>query len=345
MKNLKTLLASFLILTVNCSFAQDIHFSQVSFSPLTLNPALTGANGAINGVINYKTQWASVARSYNTMAASFDMRILENKSGIFAAGLNFFNDQSGQSRISQNAVNLHLAYHMFLNDEHSIGVGLYGGWGQNALTFNDDKWGVQYDQAQGAYNGSIGSGENFERQSFSYIDAGTGILYSYNDSRDGFSGDEGKVVNVGFAAYHVNQPSYSFIAAANDKLRMRISGFADALITLKSSRNSIRPGVYFNYQNGSKEIVLGTYYRYMATQGSQITGLKKPLYLSLGGFYRFGDALITKFMAEFHEYSLGIAYDFNVSNLSTFSRSLGGFEMFLRYSMPQLGGMGSKSRI
>lgn len=343
MKNLKTLLVSLLILIGNCNFAQDIHFSQVGFSPLTLNPALTGASGAINGLINYRSQWASVAKPYNTMAASFDMRVMESKNGIFAVGLNFFNDQSGESRINQNSVNLHLAYHMFLNDEHSIGVGIYGGWGQNALTLNDDKWGVQYDGA--AYDGSIGSGEIFSRQSFSYIDAGTGIVYSFNDSRSGFSTDEGKRVNAGIAIYHVNEPSYSFVAAANDKLNMRMSGFADALITLNGSRNSIRPGAYVNFQNGSKEIVLGTYYRYMATQGSQITGFKKPLYLSLGGFYRFGDAFITKFMAEFHEYSLGLAYDFNVSNLSTFSRSLGGFELFLRYALPQLGGMGTKARI
>lgn len=343
MKNLKTLLAGLLIITGNCTFAQDIHFSQVSFSPLTLNPALTGANGAINGIINYRTQWASVAKPYNTMAASFDMRVAESSSGFFAAGLNFFNDQSGESRINQNSVNLHLAYHLYLNDEHSLGVGIYGGWGQNALTLNNDKWGIQYDGA--AYNGSIGSGENFSRQSFSYLDAGTGILYSYNDSRSGFSTDEGKRVNAGFAVYHVNQPSYSFVAAANDKLRMRMSGFADALITFKSSRNSIRPGMYFNYQNANMEFVMGTYYRYMVTQGSQMTGLKKPFYLSLGAFYRLGDAVITKFMMEFHEYSLGFAYDFNVSNLSTFSRSLGGFEMFLRYSLPEFGGIAPKSRI
>ena len=62
MKNLKTLLASLLIITGNCTFAQDIHFSQVGFSPLTLNPALAGANGAINGVLNYRSQWSSVAK-------------------------------------------------------------------------------------------------------------------------------------------------------------------------------------------------------------------------------------------------------------------------------------------
>lgn len=343
MKILKTLLVSLPIIAGSLTNAQDIHFSQVGYSPLTLNPALAGANSALEGIINYKTQWASVAKPYNTMAASFDARIMESRNGFFAAGLNFYNDQSGESKISQTAVNLHLSYHMFLNDENSIGVGIYGGWGQNALTLGDDKWGIQYNGT--AYDGSIANGENFSRQSYSYIDAGTGILYSYNNSRGGFSTDEGMKINVGAAVYHVNQPNYSFVDAANDKLRMRISTFADALITLKDSRNSIRPGVYFNYQNGSKEIILGTYYRYMVTQGSQVTGLKKPLYLSLGGFYRFGDAVITKFMAEFHEYSLGFAYDFNVSNLSTYSRSLGGFELFLRYSLDNFGPLGTKSRI
>jgi len=59
------------------SFAQDIHFSQMEYSPLTLNPALAGANSPMQGIVNYRSQWNSVAVPYKTIAASFDMRCNE----------------------------------------------------------------------------------------------------------------------------------------------------------------------------------------------------------------------------------------------------------------------------
>lgn len=73
-------------------FAQDVHFSQMSFSPLNLNPALAGANSTLQGIVNYRSQWNSVAEPYQTIGASVDGRFNDNKrnkKGIIAGGLNF----------------------------------------------------------------------------------------------------------------------------------------------------------------------------------------------------------------------------------------------------------------
>ena len=97
--------------------AQDVHFSQIGYSPLTVNPALAGANSPLQIIANYRSQWGSVAAPYNTIAASVDGRITQSgpmKTGFFAAGLNFFNDNSGDVKISTNNINLHLAYHCLL---------------------------------------------------------------------------------------------------------------------------------------------------------------------------------------------------------------------------------------
>src|SRR5690554_6833712 len=78
--------------------AQDVHFSQMYYSPLTLNPALSGIDNPITAIVNFRTQWKSIATPYNTIGFSVDARLNENKrdkKGIFAMGLNFFNDQSG----------------------------------------------------------------------------------------------------------------------------------------------------------------------------------------------------------------------------------------------------------
>ena len=129
----KLALATFFTASV---FAQDIHFSQMEFSPLTLNPALAGANSPMQGIVNYRSQWSSVATPFKTIAASVDARFNENKrkkSGIIAGGLNFFNDQSGDLQVNTTNVNINLAYHLILDQNSTIGLGIYTGFGQRSI--------------------------------------------------------------------------------------------------------------------------------------------------------------------------------------------------------------------
>ena len=60
---------------LNFVSAQDIHFSQMGYSPLTLNPALAGANYDLQVNANYRSQWNSVAEPFQTVAVSADTRL------------------------------------------------------------------------------------------------------------------------------------------------------------------------------------------------------------------------------------------------------------------------------
>ena len=56
--------------------AQDIHFSQLTMSPLTYNPAMTGRFfGDMRGLANYKNQWQNVGSPYTTYAVAYDMKV------------------------------------------------------------------------------------------------------------------------------------------------------------------------------------------------------------------------------------------------------------------------------
>ena len=69
--------------------AQDIHFSMFYASPLTLNPALTGANeGTYRAAGIYRSQWASISTPFTTYAVSFDIKLLQEKlkNDIFGVG-------------------------------------------------------------------------------------------------------------------------------------------------------------------------------------------------------------------------------------------------------------------
>ena len=336
---------SFLVLMCVSTFgsAQDVHFSHMEYSPLTLNPALAGANSPMQGIVNYRSQWNSVAVPYQTIAASFDARFNENKrdkKGIIAGGINFFNDQAGDLKVTTNNVNVNLAYHLILDRTSTLGLGIYTGFGQRTINPNEGRWGSQYDGS--AYNPTILSGETFNSASFTFIDAGAGIVYTYKKNQGYMTQNDQRAFNYGFAMYHVNNPGYSFQEQSSEKLYMRWSMFANGTIGIQNTRGSILPGVYFQRQKTSMEILYGLYYKYQINEGSMATGFNKPFAIYLGLFHRLKDAMVGKFMVEWDQYSAGFGYDINISSLTEVSRSKGGFELFLRFNMGNGGGFRSR---
>jgi hypothetical protein len=134
------------------------------------------------------------------------------------------------------------------------------------------------------------------------------------------------------------------MAANNEQLYMRFTGFANAVIGISNSRNSLMPAIYFQRQKTATEFLFGTYWRYQIQEASRVTGFNKGSFLALGIFYRTSDAFVAKAMFEMSDYSVGFAYDFNVSSLTPVSRTRGGFELFLKYSLAKKFGV-NRSRI
>ena len=345
---MKTNLYAILLTSALCYFqmsihAQDVHFSHMEFSPLTLNPGLAGANSPMQGVVNYRSQWNSIATPYKTIAASFDARFNENKrnkKGIIAGGLNFFNDQSGDLNVNTTNVNLNLAYHLILDRTSTLGLGIYTGFGQRSIDPNSGRWGSQYDGT--SYNAAISSGETFNSASFNYMDAGAGIVYTYKKDQGYMTQNNNREFQFGFSMYHLNRPGYSFINKADERLYVRYSAFANATIGIGNTRGSFMPAIYFQRQKSSMEIMYGFNYKYLINEGSMYTGFNRPFSLYLGVFNRFKDAMVARFMMEWDQYSAGFAYDFNVSSLTPVSNAKGGFELFLRFNMGDGGGFRSR---
>lgn len=341
--NMKYLFSLVVATVLNSAYSQDVHFSHMEFSPLTLNPALAGANSPMQGIVNFRSQWNSVATPYQTIAASFDARFNENKrqkSGHIAGGINFYNDQAGDLRVSTNNVNLNLAYHLLMDANNTIGLGIYGGYGQRALNSAGGKWATQYNGM--SYDPNLMSGETFSNATFGYLDAGAGIVYTYNSGGGYMNQNIDRKINAGFSVYHVNRPNFSFIEAANERLHMRMSGFVNAEIGIANTRGSILPGVYYHRQKNAQEIYFGANYKYNLHEGSRHTGFTRPMALYIGLFGRFKDAMVGKVMFEYDQFSAGFGYDINISSLTEVSRAKGGFELFLRFNAGNGGGFRSR---
>lgn len=324
---------------------QDIHFSQMRYSQLNVNPALAGAEQSLQAVANFREQWNSVAEPFTTIAATVDLRIREQQSrnGFLALGVNFFNDVAGDVRMTTTSASLSLAYHLYVGDKSTIGAALQGGYGQRGISNPEGTWASQF--VGSGFDRDMVSGESFQASSFSHFDVGGGIVYRYSRNDGYMQGNDHFDLSTGLAVYHANRPNNSFLANGTDDLAMRFSGFAHANLGIGASNFSLLPALYYNRQGGHQEFLGGTYARILLREASKRTGFLEAFSMSYGLFYRLKDAFVAKFMLEYSNYSLGMSYDFNASGLTAVSQGRGGMEFFIRFILPQPIGTGKKLRI
>ncbi len=342
---LKSVLLTSLSIASSIVIAQDIHFSQMRYSPLNLNPGLTGADGNLQISSNYRTQWNSVAAPFETIGASFETRIREKRgaNGFLALGLNFFNDVAGDVRMRTTNASLNVAYHAYLDDNSTLGLGMQAGFGQRGISPDNGLWESQF--VGTGFNPLISSGENFAETSFSHFDAGAGMVYKFKDGASTMRSNDQREFTAGLAAYHVNRPENNFLVGGEDALAVRWTAFAHGLVGIRNTNWSYMPAAYYVRQRTHQEFLLGSYIRVLLKEASRSTVFFNAVYMSYGAFYRVGDAMVAKFMLEYSHFSLGFAYDFNVSTLTPVSNGRGGLEVFLRYSVPRPVGPNSRSRI
>lgn len=317
------------------AFSQDIHFSQFSMSPLTLNPGMAGVNYNFEALLNYKDQWRGVAVPYKTFAASVDSRIKKKdyKNNFWAGGINFFNDRAGDAKMGLCQVNLTAAYHIGIADYQTLGIGIQGGYAQRSMNYSGLKWASQYD-ADNGYNPDLPSGEPATVSSFSYGDVGAGIVWSYNNTSGlrHVEDNHDLKANLGVAVYHARQ-SNSFYKTSKEQLYPRYVFHGTALVSMPNNHNiALVPGFMFLAQGPATELYIGSMVRYNLQQESKYTGLKKSAALYLGLYCRAKDAVTPTFLLEKSPYAIGISYDVNISKLVAASHARGGLEISLRYA-------------
>ena len=330
-------------LTACAAFAQDPHFSQYESTPLLVNPANTGLKHDLRAVVNYRNQWGAVATPYKTTAFSFDMGTDKGgrKNSYFGVGAQFLHDKSGDANMSMIQGNLNLSGIVKLDAYNKLSVGLMGGFGQRGTDYNQFRWESQY--ANGAYNSQLNSNESFSTPTFSYFDAGAGIVWTYGKDQMYITANDGVKATVGFAASHFGLPAASF-GGSEETLKTKFIGHATMEVGKANTNLTFIPSLYFVQQGTQREILLGNTFRYLLQEGSRYTGFNKSTSMSLGVHYRVKDALITSFQIDYANYTVGMSYDVNVSQLSRASNMRGGLELFLRFVTPNPFSQGSISK-
>ena len=323
------------IIVTKIGFSQDIHFSQTYMTPLELNPANAGTEFDMRAILNYRTQWSSVSSApYVTMMAGYDMNFNKSsqKTGYFAGGIFFYNDKAGDSEMSQTNANLCVAYHVNLDDNNTLGLGVQGGYFQRSINYSSLKWGSQYDGYQ--YDSQLSTGETESDLSVGAPDFSSGLTWTYRKGERYMTGNDQLLLISGVSIQHINKPKTELRAIVDDPLYYRWVGHITGIIGIPNSPMSILPSAVYLYQGSLSEIMLGANIGYRFKEASKYTGNLKGGTIGIGAQYRLKDAFIITSFIEISNYTLGVSYDLNTSDLSNASKSFGAFEVALRYVYP-----------
>jgi len=335
MKSIRIIVIALNLIVAHTGFSQDIHFSQFDLAPLNLNPALTGTFGGTHRVVlNYKDQWKAFGAPYKTFALSYDFLLLKEKwdKAKLGGGLFVFRDQAGALNLSSTQVQLSLASTIALSDNHKLSAGLQGGFVQNAVNLTDARTDNQF--VGGGFNGNLATGETNSFEPRSYGDFTGGLSWQFTKNiTEAFADDQFKA-RVGIALYHINRPLQEFTDLINDRLYAKMSVHGDAFIGLKGTPLALMPSFLFLNQGPSQELNIGTLLRYKIKEGGLAKSMEQEMAVSLGGYFRIGDAFIPEFVLEITHFKLGVSYDVNTSDLNLATNGQGGLEISLTFVNP-----------
>jgi len=328
-----------LVVGLNLSgFAQqDKHFSMFAESPVYLNPAAAGFfPGNLQLFSNFRMQWMSVsATPFQTISASADWRMMDRGS-FLGAGINFHNDISGDSKYMTNEVSFPINYAIELGRDNHFSIGLQPGWYQRTIVNQNVTWDNQWTGT--SFNTSYSSNEVLlnEKMNVSRFDIGAGAYWYTNISKQ-------TRLSFGIAGSHLTKQKINFMNDDN-KLYRKLTLHGQCSFTQSNSNLTIIPAFYTFFQGPNKEFTVGSNFRFLLRGSSRVTGHFEEITLSLGAYYRIGDALLTNLIFQISGLSIGAAYDLNLSRLNIASNGVGGFEFFLRYRIQfGKGGMGNPS--
>ena len=313
------------------SSGQDIHFSQLTETPLLLNPAQAGLAHEFMAIINYKDQWKSVSNNpFRTFNVSGDMAFMKKSNGNHLGfGLNVFSDKAGDAAMGTTTGQLHLSGVLVANDNNLISAGIYGGFGQRSLHYDNLVWDNQF--VGGVLDPSAPSMEPNTYSNRTYADMGAGLAWFYGKGHATISSNDAMTITAGFALQHINKPVYTFYGNTDMRLPMKIVAHGNAEIGIKNYSLVLEPGYIVTVQGGHHEINAGMFVKYIMQEASHYTGRKKPAGFVLGGYYRFGDAVNIVTAYEINSFRIGFSYDLNLSDLTVATKSRGGFEVSLRF--------------
>ena len=295
--------------------AQDAHLSMYDAAPLFLNPAMTGVfkgDWRIHG--QYRTQWKAVNfKPYTTGLISFDMPFKK-----WGFGIQVSNFRAGAGNYNALQGSLSVAYTTPLDKRkrHNMSFGIQGGVTQKTLEYQLLTFNNQYSTSGGGtFDQSLSSNENINSQTAYVPVTNAGLMYFYANPQSRIN------PFIGISAFNLIQPKESFFGMDN-RLPLRYYAHIGTRINI-TELIYLLPKVLVMQQDKFTEqtyaLDLGYYLK------------DADMYLVGGITYRSKDAMVASLGVKMENIVARLAYDVNVSTLTSASTGRGGFEISLTY--------------
>lgn len=322
MKFVKTLLFFLAVFFCQLIFAQDIHWTMYDMSPLTLNPANTGAYEGtfrIGGI--YRDQYNSISNATGFKTPSFyiDAPIIKGfgKNDWVGLGFMVYNDQAGAGKLKTLGTLFSGSYHLGLSKKGTthLTLGIQGGMMQRSVDSKNAGW-LFGDELM--LNGGMEAQESTNRDILAaekrYVDFNGGLMLTskLNKVTD---------MKIGIAFKHVTSPEYNLANSKTEELPMRMTAHGTFDIGL-SDKWMLSPSFLFDniakMNEGAIQALLGYHFN-------------PDLTLRFGPGYRLGDAAAVIVGLDYKQFRVGASYDITLSDLSSANNNQGGFEVGVWY--------------
>lgn len=300
MKNLYILLATLLLCQTVLRAQQDPQYTQYMYNMSVINPAYTTNDpGMLNFGALYRSQWKNAVGAPETLTFFAHAPLSEK----IETGISFISDRIGDGAVKENNIYADFAYILKLDEKSNLSLGLKGGLTLFETNFNGFRLPESQDDA--AFNENlnrtfpnIGAGAFYHRQNFYAGLSIPNLLTSKHlENKDG-------IVRTGSENIHLFLTSgYVYELNADLKLKpsIMVKMVQGAPLTMDVSLNAL----FLNRFEG-------------------------------GLSYRLDDSVSAMFnLSVLPALRIGYAYDYTLSNLSTYSS--GSHEIFVLFDLDLLG--------
>ncbi len=310
MRKIYILLLLLSILFIKAGFAQDSQFSQFYASPIYLAPSFAGSTDGDRIALNYRNQWPSISKSFQTYSLSYDHYFPHLKSGV---GLILFREQAGASVLATTNIGLAYSYKFKFRSGWRVSPGLSFFYTQRNIDFTALEF---YDE--------LDSGTETTEQDIlgkkADVDASFSVL-TYN-----------KNLWLGFTWDRILKPNRSLTGEEmEDPWKFSIYGGTKFKIFDKynwASGQSLSPSFLFKMQDKYSQLDIGLYwYQMPLVIGIWYRGI--PVFKELAG----NDALAFLLGFKVDQFSIGYSYDLTISKLVGFTG--GAHEISINYQFNQ----------
>lgn len=317
----------FILLIGNNTYAQGLHFSQITATPVQVNPANTGNfDGTLraNGLL--RNQWFSVPTDYLTFTGSLEYNFSKHCASCspFSLGAVITHDNAGLSNLRLNQIDLSGAFRTSIFKKHLISFGVMAGLGQKSFevdrlettaTITPDGFRTDYDDI-------------YRNDNYWFFDLSAGVNIHFRDKANPRVGGD-----IGTAFLHVNRPNASFITKNQIRQPMQWNLYALGNLPVFSRVDFLGQVALFQLFNGQREILTGAGARLYLTLEPKPW---KSLTLDLTANFRLDDAFIPMAAIGYRGWRVGFSYDINLSDFQIATNREGGPEFTVGYIFHRL---------